>query len=115
MNSTDLERVATEKARKFDPSILPFPTSANLWRTWVSNDGGWLFIEKDTIENVANALGMEEEVAFNSIGQRMLEWLKDNSSQVRPKTIWKMQFGPAIVNFGVFANQCFVFNPRGRK
>lgn len=114
---TDLELKALAKARTVDPLLLPFPTSANDWRTWVSDKGQWIFIEKSVVRFIAKMFGFDNEHAFDWVGKKLLEWLQDpkNSSQLKPRAIWNFNFEgqkDKPINFGVFQNQCFVFMPR---
>lgn len=112
MNTGDLEKKATQRARTIDPRILPFPTSAEAWQTWVSDQGQWIFIEKAAVNAIGTAFSFDYDQAFQWLGTRMLEWLAVNSTQVKPRTIWKFDFTGCTVNFGVFQNQCCVFMPR---
>jgi hypothetical protein len=119
MNPSELEKKATIKARTVDPSVLPvasppFPPPEG-WMTWLSDQGQWIFVEKEVVNFIASAFGQDHGQAFQFIGQEMLKWLKENGCKVKPRDIWKIVFmnrGDAPVNFAVFNNQCFVFMPR---
>jgi hypothetical protein len=115
MNSSDLEKKATQKARTVDPKDLPWNTSADDWQTWVSEQGAWIFIEKAVVAAISSAFASDKEQAFQWVGARMLEWLSSNSAKLKPRAIWKIEFAgvkDTPVNFGVFNNKCFVFMPR---
>ena len=116
MKPTELETQATQKARTVDPTVLPFPTSASDWQTWVGPQGQWIFIEKAVVKAVATAFGFSVEEAFQFIGEQMLVWLAAKAAKVKPREIWKIEFDKrqdTPVTFSIFANQCFVFLPRG--
>ena len=118
MNSSEMEKKATQKARTVDPHDLPFPTSVDDWQTWVSDQGAWIFIDKAVVAAIAAAYAYDNEQAFQWVGARMLEWLTDNPAKLKPRQIWEFKFAgvkgnsvAAVVNFAVFNNKCFVFMP----
>jgi len=113
MMPSELERQATQKARTVDPSVLPFPTSAADWQTWVSPLGQWIFIEKTVTTAVAAAFAFGKDEAFQFVGEQVLEWLKTNTP--RQGKVLKIEFygrKDVPLYLGVFSNQCFIFMPR---
>ena len=106
-----IEDKATERARKVDVSLLPFKSAAADWETWVNDLGQWMFIEKAVVSAVVSVYGYDQKMAFEWVGQTVLDWLVKNT--IKPRSIWKFNLvGGLQIKFGAFQNQCFVFMPR---
>jgi hypothetical protein len=115
MNSNEMERRATVKARTVDPNDLPWATSPDQWQTWVSDQGAWIFIEKSVVDAISPSFASDKEKSFQWVGARIFEWLGKNAFKIKQRDIWKFEFADVKdtpVNLAVFNNKCFVFMPR---